>query len=226
MARSSVNVSGAAGCCARATIGASQRTAACRTIRNRVIDNRLRNSSTIIDSTSSVKREELPAPGTADFAVELVEGSLDACQDLAATGGETIDTRAFCALRFLRAEPAARRHTRQHRIQRARADAIPMMVQLFQHPLAVQAALLCCVIQYVDLPEREQELPLNRVAHGRHASTGSRTSTLLLLEPRALSGVVLDRFSVARIPVLQVAGLAGHVDIRARFEERVRVFLV
>ena len=60
------------------------------------------------------------------------------------------------------AQPPARRHARQDRIQRARAEAIAVMPQFLQHPLTVDTVFFR-VVEDVNLPEGEQKLTYHRV---------------------------------------------------------------
>src|SRR4029078_9792884 len=83
-----------------------------------------------------------------------------------ARGSETVHARRRGALRLRRAKPTTLRHSRQHRIQRPWTEAITVVVQLFEHPLAVDA-LVGRVVENVDLPEGEKELADDWIAHDR-----------------------------------------------------------
>src|SRR5579872_4695822 len=74
-------------------------------------------------------------PAWADFAVQLVERGVHAREDLPSARGQAVDAGAFRPLRVRGAEPAALRHARENRIQRARAQAVAVMAQLLEHPV-------------------------------------------------------------------------------------------
>jgi hypothetical protein len=61
-----------------------------------------------------------------------------------------------------------------------------MMPQLLEHPLSVDAASISGVVKDVDLPERQQEFPRNRIAHyrGMIASDIRNRKAILLRENR------------------------------------------
>jgi hypothetical protein len=99
-----------------------------------------------------------------NFTIELIQRVEESREDLATPRRETVHARRLGTLRFRGAKPAALSHARQHRIQRAWAQAIAMVVQFFEHPLTVDA-LLGGVVEDVDLPKGEQELPDDRIAH-------------------------------------------------------------
>src|ERR1700733_11068916 len=81
-------------------------------------------------------------PGPANFTIELIERFADPIQHLLAGRGETVDPRRLGPLGFRGSKPAARGHPRQHRIQRARAQAIAVALQLLEHPLAIDTLLV------------------------------------------------------------------------------------
>ena len=85
-------------------------------------------------------------------------------EDLVTARRETVDARRLRALRLRRAQPTAFRHSRQHRIERPRTQAIAVVVQFFEHPMSVDA-LFGGVVKDVDLPEGEQELANDWIAH-------------------------------------------------------------
>ena len=97
-----------------------------------------------------------------DFAVQLIQRGESSTQDFVAPGCEAINPRSFGAFRLRRPQPAALRHARQHRVQRARTQAVPMAVQFFEHPLTVDA-LFIRVMKNVNLPECQQEFADNRI---------------------------------------------------------------
>ena len=101
-----------------------------------------------------------------NFTIELVQGVEDAIEHVAAARRKAVDTRRCGSLRCRRAKPAALRHARQHRIQGAWTEPIAVMVQFFEHPVAVDA-LLGGVVEDVDLPEGEKELANDWIAHDR-----------------------------------------------------------
>lgn len=87
-------------------------------------------------------------------------------EDLVTARGETVHARTLGALRLGRAKPAALRHAREHRIQRAWTQVIAVVVQFFEHPLTVDAPF-GGVVEDVDLPEGEKELAYDWIAHDR-----------------------------------------------------------
>jgi hypothetical protein len=103
-------------------------------------------------------------PGLAYFTIQFIERIEDVAEDLVTAGRETVHTRRLGTLRLRRTKPATGRHARQHRIQRARTQAIPVMVQFFEHPLAIDP-LFGGVVKNVDLPEGEKELANDWVTH-------------------------------------------------------------
>jgi hypothetical protein len=82
-----------------------------------------------------------------------------------ATGCQAIDARRFGPSRLRGAQPSSPRHPCQDRIERARAEAITMMVQLFQHPLTVNPPPVSGMVEDMNLPEREEKFTGNRIAH-------------------------------------------------------------
>jgi hypothetical protein len=102
----------------------------------------------------------------AHFTIQFIERIEDLAENLVTTGRETVHTRRLGALRLRRAKPATGRHSRQHRIQRSGTQAIPMVVQFFEHPVAIDA-LFGGVVKNVDLPEGEKELANDWIAHNR-----------------------------------------------------------
>src|SRR5262249_50712855 len=88
-------------------------------------------------------------------------------QHVVAPSRESIDASRLGPLRFLSAQPPTLRHTREDGVQSSRTQAVAVMVQLLEHPLSVDAASIGGVIEDVNLPERQQEFPRNRVAHHR-----------------------------------------------------------
>jgi hypothetical protein len=102
----------------------------------------------------------------AHFTIQLVQGVEDSGENVAAAWREAVDARRGGSLRFRRAKPAPFRHARQHRVQRAWTEPVPVVVQLFEHPVAVDA-LFGGVVEDVDLPEGEKELADDWIAHDR-----------------------------------------------------------
>ena len=100
-----------------------------------------------------------------NLAVQLVECMAKLLQDFVAAGCESIHASAFRSLGLRRAQPAASRHPCQDGIQRPRAQPIAVVVQFLEHPLAVDASSVSRMMQDVNLPERQQEFPRNRIAH-------------------------------------------------------------
>jgi len=101
----------------------------------------------------------------ADFVVQLVKRAEDLLQNLTTARRQSIHARAAATLGFGRAKPTAVRHPGEHRVQRARAQAIAVTMQFFQHPLTVDP-LLARVVEDVYLPESKEELTNHRIAHG------------------------------------------------------------
>ena len=99
-----------------------------------------------------------------NFTIEFIQRIEDLTQDLATTRCEAVQARRLGTFRFGRAKPAPPSHSRQHRIQRAWTQAIAMVLQFFQHPLTIDA-LLGRVVENVHLPEGEEELADDRIAH-------------------------------------------------------------
>src|SRR5512138_805742 len=111
----------------------------------------------------------------AGFAIQLAQGVLDAVQHGRPLRRQSVDTRLVPTPRLIGPQPTPSRHARQDGIESAGADAIAVAVELFQHPLAVHTPILGGVMQDVDLPERQQELPLDRVTPLRHGPILSRS---------------------------------------------------
>ena len=101
----------------------------------------------------------------AHLAVQLVERVLHLREHLAAARRQAIDARVGRSFRRRGAQPPAPGHAGEHRVEGARAEAVAVVMQLFEHPLAVHAVLLAGVVQDVDLPEPQQEFTDDRVAH-------------------------------------------------------------
>ena len=88
----------------------------------------------------------------ARFAVQFIERIENLFEDLVPSSGEAVHPCRFGPFRLCRAQPAALGHSRQHGIQRSRTQAITVMVQLFQHPLTIDA-LFSGVVEDMNLPE-------------------------------------------------------------------------
>ena len=99
-----------------------------------------------------------------DFPIQLVESVADLIQHLMSAGREAIHARRLGSLGLGGPKPTPPRHARQHGIQRTGTQPVPVVVELFEHPLPVDA-LLVGVVQDVNLPEREEELPDDGIAH-------------------------------------------------------------
>ena len=100
-----------------------------------------------------------------NFAVQLVERLTDPIQHLVPAGRQTVHSRRLGPLGLRGTEPAALRHPRKHRVQRARTQPMAVPVQFLEHPLAVHA-LLVSVVENVDLPKGQEELADDGIAHG------------------------------------------------------------
>ena len=103
--------------------------------------------------------------GLTSWGSELVERCEKAIEHVASARREPIYPRRARPGRLDRPQPAPLRHPRQHGIQRPRAQPVSVVMELFQHPVAVHAVRFACVVQDVDLPERQQEFPRDRIAH-------------------------------------------------------------
>jgi hypothetical protein len=99
------------------------------------------------------------------FTVQFIERVEDLLEDLATTWRQSVDARCFRAFGLGGTKPATLRHSREHRIQRPRAEAVAVVVQLLKHPLTVDT-LFARVVKNVDLPEGEQKLADDGIAHG------------------------------------------------------------
>lgn len=92
--------------------------------------------------------------------MQLDDGLAKNLEHGGATGREVIVASAAQARRriALTSEPAITLHPLQKRIQRARADPVPMPAKLFQDPLT-HHRFLGGVMKDVDLPKAEEDLP-------------------------------------------------------------------
>ena len=102
----------------------------------------------------------------ANLFVQLVQCVTQPGQGRAASRCERVASWCRRAGWRIRSQPAVAGHTRQHRVERARADAVAVFGQFLEHPLAVDAAF-ARVVEDVDLPEREQELTCDRIDASR-----------------------------------------------------------
>ena len=100
-----------------------------------------------------------------DFAIELVEGMTKLRHYLMASRRQSVDARGLATLRLGGAEPAALRHPGQDGIERPWTQLVAVVAQFLEHPLAVDTASVGGVMEDVNLPERQQELPGDRIAH-------------------------------------------------------------
>ena len=82
-------------------------------------------------------------------------------------GRQAIDAGGLRSFRLGCPQPATLSHAREDRIQRSRTQAVPVMVQLFQHPLAIDTASVSGMVKDVNLPEPQQEFSRYRIAHRR-----------------------------------------------------------
>ena len=129
--------------------------------------------------------------------MQLVERVANLIEDLVTTWSETVHASRLRALGLRCPKPPAPSHARQYRVQSTGAQMIAMVGQLLQHPLAVDA-MFVRVVQDVDLPKREQELPDDRIAH---------------------SGGIIARPVRSRYPITRLEALSTPVLFsRARFE--------
>ena len=100
-----------------------------------------------------------------DFTIQLIQRLAEPIQDVVPLACQTVHAGRFGPLGFGGSKPAALGHPREDWIERARTQSIAVLLQLLEHPLAVHAVLVS-VVKNVDLPEGEEELAHNRVAHG------------------------------------------------------------
>ena len=56
------------------------------------------------------------------------------------------------------------RHPREDWVQRARAQAVSVPTQFFEHPESIHTVLIS-VMEDVNLPERQKKFALDRIAH-------------------------------------------------------------
>lgn len=101
----------------------------------------------------------------ANLPVQLIESGADLTEDVVPARCEAIHPGGFGPLGFCRTKPPAPGHARKHRIERARAQTIAVMVEFLQHPLTVDAAPIGRMMKNVDLPEGEQELTGDGITH-------------------------------------------------------------
>ncbi len=99
-----------------------------------------------------------------DFAIQLIERVENLLQHLMTARREAVNPRRRGAFWFRRAKPAALRHSRQHRVERPGTQAVSVVVQLVQHPMTINA-LLSSMVKDMNLPEREEKLANDWIAH-------------------------------------------------------------
>ncbi len=138
----------------------------CRGLTNAGTNPPVGSASVALPSPDIVGRTTSTGLTRADLSIQLVERVPDLVQHLTSAGGQAVDAGAGRPFGFDSAKPSTLRHPCEHRIQRARTQPVPVTVQFFEHPLAVDAVFVG-VMQDVDLPEREQKLPNHRIAHGQ-----------------------------------------------------------
>ena len=97
---------------------------------------------------------------------------------------EMVDPGGLGAFGLVRTQPAALRHAGQDRIQRPRTQAIAVVVELFEHPLAVYATAIRGVMEDVNFPEAEQKLPDERIPHTTAIVARVTRSRLSIMEAR------------------------------------------
>src|SRR5262245_15150686 len=123
----------------------------------------------------------------AHLPIQFVQRIEDPVEDVATAGCQAVDTRRLGTLRLRRTQPATGRHPRQHRIQRARAQAVTMVMQLFEHPLTVHTPF-GGMVENVNLPEGEEELTNDWIAHGAPIICHSRRRATGTSPARTLRG--------------------------------------
>ena len=99
-----------------------------------------------------------------DFPIQFIERVENLLQHLMTARREAVNPRRRGAFWFRRAKPPALRHSRQHRIERPRTQAIAVVVQLVQHPMTVDATF-SGMVQDMNLPEGEEKLANDWIAH-------------------------------------------------------------
>jgi hypothetical protein len=102
---------------------------------------------------------------TSDLLRQFAERVADLIEDDTPAGRQAIDPRAFQPLGLRGTQPSAPGHPRENRIERARTQVIAVVLELLEHPLAIDTLLLG-MMKNVDLPEREEKLSHDRIAHG------------------------------------------------------------
>jgi hypothetical protein len=99
------------------------------------------------------------------FTIQLVQRLAEPIQDVVPPGCETVDAGRLGPFGFGRSKPAAPGHAGEDWIQRPRTQSIAVLLQFLEHPLPIHAVLVG-VVQNVDLPEGQEELAHNGIAHG------------------------------------------------------------
>jgi hypothetical protein len=103
--------------------------------------------------------------GGAHFLIQLVESEPDLVQYFTSPRCQAVHAWSRRPLGLGRAQPAPLGHAREHRIQSTRTQSVPVVMQFFEHPLAIHA-LFVGVMQDMNLPEREEKFTDHRIAHG------------------------------------------------------------
>ena len=110
---------------------------------------------------------------TSDLLRQFAEGVTDLIEHHTAAGRQAIHPRAFQPLGFRGTQPSAPGHPRENRIERARAQAIAVVLQFLEHPVAIDTLLLS-VMKDMNFPENEEKLAHDGIAHaGMIAVEGS-----------------------------------------------------
>jgi hypothetical protein len=100
----------------------------------------------------------------ADLLRQFAEGVSDLIEDDATAGRQPKHPCAFRPLGLRGTQPPAPGHSRENWIERARTQVIAVVAQFLEHPLAIDALLLS-MMKDVNLPEREEKLPHDGIAH-------------------------------------------------------------
>jgi hypothetical protein len=98
------------------------------------------------------------------LTIQLVQRLVEPIQDGVPLRCQTVHPGRFGPLGFGRSKPAAPGHPREDWIQRTRTQSIAVLLQFLEHPLPIHAVLVG-VVQNVDLPEGQEELAHDRIAH-------------------------------------------------------------
>jgi hypothetical protein len=102
---------------------------------------------------------------SSNLTIQFVERMTKLLEHVMTAGRQPIDARRLRSFGLGRAQPPTLSHAGEDRIQRSRTQAVAVVMQLFEHPLAVHAASVSGMVKDVNLPERQQEFSRYRIAH-------------------------------------------------------------